>query len=477
VKNTNWILYLSFFVIVLYNPLMYAQLKVNSLFTDHMVLQQGVQIPVWGTATDNEIITIKFDGQEFSTTSQNGKWTVRLNPLQVSHTPQSLFISSKNYSIEVKDILIGEVWFCSGQSNMERQLGPRPPQPPISNWEKERDEANYPEIREYYVPLNYAENPVDDVFSFWEVCSPSSVSKFSAVGYFFAKHLYKDLKVPIGIIFSAFGGTPAEDWTSAAAMNENPELKEFLQNYSTILGKGYRPRGQKPNGLYKGMVHPFLEFPIKGVAWYQGESNVDRAEQYETVLETMIKNWRTDFHQKNLAFLIVQIAPHNDMKPEIREAQLNLSQKLKNTALIVTTDLGLANQIHPPNKQPVGERLSLAARGMVYGENINYSGPVLNHYSLKKNKLTLYFNETGKGLKTNENSKLKGFEVVYANGEKIEADTNLKKNKVVISLNPNIVPLTINYGWANVPDVNLTNSVGLPASPFRIQLNKILLKQ
>lgn len=460
------------FIIVFISLTIHAQLKINSLFSDHMVLQQGVQIPVWGTTTDQEKITVKFDGQEITTVPHNGKWSVRLNSLKASSNPRSLLISTEKSSLEIKDILVGEVWFCSGQSNMERQLGPRPPQPPITNWEKERDEANYPQIREYYVPLNYSEKIVDDVQSNWEVCSPNTVSKFSAVGYFFAKHLHNDLKVPVGIIFSAFGGTPAEDWTSASAMNENPELKELLQNYSKVMGKGYRPRGQKPNGLYNGMVHPFLQFPIKGVAWYQGESNVDRAEQYETVLQTMIENWREDFHQKNLPFLVVQIAPHKDIKPEIREAQFNVSQKLNNIALIVTTDLGLPNQIHPPNKQPIGERFALAARGMVYGEDINYKGPVLDHYKVKTNKIVLYFSEIGKSLKTSVSTKLKGFEVIYANGEKEVANTILKKNKIEIFLNPNLQPVEIKYGWANIPDVNLVNSFGLPASPFRIQLNK-----
>ncbi len=469
-KNKTWIKTVITAVIIFYSSFNHAQLQVNSLFTDHMVLQQGVQIPVWGTANENEEITVLFENQKLTTTAQGGKWMVRLNPLQISHQPQTLYIRSKNASQEVKDVLVGEVWFCSGQSNMERQLGPRPPQPLITNWEKERDAANYPEIRQYYVPLNYAEKNVEDVQSLWEICSPETISKFSAVAYFFAKHLYKDLKVPVGIIFSAFGGTPAEDWTSTEAMNNNPELKELLQNYSSIMRKGYRPKGQKPNGLYKGMVHPFLQYPIKGVVWYQGESNVDRATQYETVLETMIKNWRADFDQQDLPFLIVQIAPHKDMKPEIREAQLHISQKLKNTALVVTTDLGLENQIHPPNKQPIGERLSLAARGMVYGEKINYSGPILDHYKLKKNKLILYFNEVGHGLKTSGNSELKGFEIIYPNGEKQAVNASIKKNKIILPLQSKNDIAAINYGWANFPKINLINSFGLPASPFRIQL-------
>ena len=447
-----------------------ANVKPVSLFSDNMVLQQGVAVPVWGTADDGETITVHFNGQSASAIAKGGKWMVKLQPMAYTTQPSVITIAG-NDTVYINNVLVGEVWLCSGQSNMERQLGPRPPQPLITNWEKERDAANYPLIREYYVPLKYAADKIDDVRSKWTVCSPQTVADFSAVGYFFAKNLYKDLKVPIGIIFSAFGGTPAEDWTSKAALENNPALTELVKNYSNVQ-KGYQPAGKLMSGLYNGMVYPLIPFAIKGVAWYQGESNNDNPAQYKTILTNMIRNWREDFGQGDFPFLLVQIAPHKDMKPELREAQLMVSQTVKHTALIVTTDCGDSNDIHPPFKQPVGERLALAARALAYKQKIAYAGPVYQSYKVKGNTIVIRFAHADNGLTTLNNLPLKGFTIAGDDKVFYPAQAMIKGNEVVVSSNAVKHPVAVRYGWANVPDVNLYNADGLPASPFRTDMDK-----
>ncbi|SFW78992.1 sialate O-acetylesterase [Chitinophaga sancti] len=444
----------------------YATLKPVSLFSDHMVLQKGVVVPVWGTAGEGALVTVQYNGQSVSAKTVQGKWMLSLQPLPYISKGSEMKIFSGPDTIHIQDVLVGEVWLCSGQSNMERQLGPRPPQQPIYNWEQERDAANYPLIREYYVPLKYSTTTIPDVNNQWTVCSPQTVSDFTAVGYFFAKNLYAKMQVPVGIIFSAFGGTPAEDWTSIAALESNPNLKDMIQNYAkTISGPGWKPQGQCISGLYNGMIYPLLPYAIKGVAWYQGESNNDRAAEYQEILPTMIANWRTDFKQPEMPFLIVQIAPHKGMRPEIREAQFLVVKKVKKTALIVTTDCGDSADIHPTHKQPVGERLAIAAAGLAYGVKGEYSGPMFQQSTQEKDQLIVTFSHTGKGLVAKGDT-LTGFEI--SNGQEYyPAIARIQKNKIVLFNEHVPHPTLVRYGWTNVPKVNLYNKEGLPASPFR----------
>lgn len=444
----------------------YATLKPVSLFSDHMVLQKGAAVPIWGTADEGALVTVQFNGQSVSAKTVQGRWMVSLQPLPYISKGQEMKIFAGADTVHMQDVLVGEVWLCSGQSNMERQLGPRPPQQPIYNWEQERDAANYPLIREYYVPLKYSKEPILDVNNHWTICSPQTVSDFTAVGYFFAKNLYAKMQVPVGILFSAFGGTPAEDWTSLAASEENPKLKDMIANYTkTMSGPGWKPQGQCIGGLYNGMIVPLLPYAIKGVAWYQGESNNDRPAEYQEVLPTMINNWRTAFKKPDLAFLIVQIAPHKGMTPEIREAQFLVVKKVKNTALIVTTDCGDSADIHPTYKQPVGERLAIAAAGLVYGVKGEYSGPVFKAAAPGKDQITVSFTHTGTGLMAKDGP-LKGFEI--SNGKEwFPADGVIQGNKIVLTSSQVPHPTLVRYGWSNVPHVNLYNKEGLPASPFR----------
>ena len=442
-----------------------AEVKLNSIFSDHMIVQKGVTVPIWGTAGEGEKVTVSFNGQTVSKITVNGKWMIKLAPMAYQLTPLTMKISGKNV-ITINDILVGEIWLCSGQSNMERQLGPRPPQPLITDWEKERDAANYPLIREYYVPLKFSNSKVADAQSTWQVCSPQTVTGFSAIGYLFAKNLFLQMKVPVGILFSAFGGTPAEDWTSETALKNNTKLKELVANYDKP-STAWKPTGKTMNGLYNGMIYPVLLYALKGVAWYQGESNNDRPDLYKTILTTLITDWRQNFNQGNIPFLIVQIAPNKDMCPELRESQFLVSQQVSNTALIVTTDCGDAENIHPSHKQPVGERLAIAARALAYKEKIEYAGPVYRSFNIKNDEVFLNFSHIGKGLTSNHNDVLKGFTIAGRDKNFVPAKAIIKGNQVVVSDKGIKYPVAVRYGWSNVPDVNLFNGDGFPASPFR----------
>jgi len=442
-----------------------AEVSLNSLFSDHMIVQKGAAVPVWGTAGEGEKVTVRFNGQTVSTVAMKGKWMIRLLPMDYQLTPLTMKVSGIN-TIIINDILVGEIWLCSGQSNMERQLGPCPPQPLITDWEKERDAANFPLIREYYVPLKYSDSKTADAQSSWTVCSPKTVPDFSAIGYLFAKNLFLQLKVPVGILFSAFGGTPAEDWTSETALKSNPKLKELVADYDKPT-TAWKPTGKTMNGLYNGMIYPLLPYALKGVVWYQGESNNDRPSLYETILTTLITNWRQDFHQGDIPFLIVQIAPHKEMCPELRESQFLVSQKVPHTALIVTTDCGDAENIHPPHKQPVGERLAIAARALAYNEKIEYAGPVYRSFTIVNDEVIINFSHIGKGMTTKQNDELKGFTIAGEDKKFVPANAVIKGNQIVVSDKNIKKPVAVRYGWSNVPDVNLFNGDGFPATPFR----------
>lgn len=472
-----------FFVGLMASLLIQAKVTANSLFSDHAIFQQGVNVPVWGTADKGEQIAIEFNGQRKQTVEKDGRWMIELDAMP-SGGPYVLTVSGKENQVEVADIYVGEVWICSGQSNMERQLGPRQGQKPIVNWEQERDAANYPLIREYYVPQSAADEPLEDTQSKWEVCSPQTVREFSCVGYFFARDLYKATHCPVGILFSAVGGTPAEYWTSRAELEQYPDLKEIVVRYdrsllefpkklamskrkgSVVKTPGNPAEGYHVSGHYNAMIRPLQPYAIKGVVWYQGESNDGRAKQYQTLFPLMIKNWREDWKQKDLPFLFVQIAPFKGQSPEIREAQFLTLKSTPHTAMVVTVDCGDADDIHPTHKQPVGYRLSLAARALAYGEDIPYSGPVYQFAERLGNRMTVYFSHTGKGLVA-KGKELKGFTIAGDDKQFVPAKAEIKGNTVVVSALQVQHPVAVRYGWSNVPDVNLFNKDNLPASPFR----------
>ena len=318
-------------------------------------MQQGIKVPVWGTANEGEKVTVKVAGQEVSTTAKDGKWRIELAPLAAGG-PHEMTITGDN-TVKVKDVLVGEVWIASGQSNMQWSVK----QSDAAD-QNIKESAN-PKIRLITIPRRATAEPQSDVDAKWQPCGPETVGDFSAVAYYFGRDLEKQLKVPVGLISTNYGGTPAEAWTSHGALEAEPELKSLAAN----------PANDKPNspsGLYNAMIHPLLPYAIRGAIWYQGESNAGRAYEYRTLFPTMIKDWRARWGQGDFPFLAVQLAPFMkiDYVPqecawaEFHDAQLSATQTLPAVGMAVITDVGDALDIHPKWKQPVGARLALAAR-------------------------------------------------------------------------------------------------------------------
>lgn len=445
-----------------------AEVKPNGLFCDGAVLQQGIRVPVWGTARKGERVTVKFQNQELSTVAKNGHWKVNLKPLKAGG-PFMLTIVGDN-TITLTNVLVGEVWLCSGQSNMGFKLSQ------AENAAEATATARDPQLRLFTVPREPAASPKSDVLGTWEESDPDTAAKFSAVAYFFGRDLRHALRVPVGLIDSSVGGTPAEAWTSRAALAADPELKKMLDQDADENAARKQPattrqskRPKAPGVLYNGMIAPLQPFALAGVIWYQGEANSWRAAQYQKLFPTLIHNWREAWGQGKFPFLFVQIAPYEKMSPEIREAQLLTWKKVPHTALIVTTDVGDATNIHPKKKEPVGARLALAARAIAYGEKLEYSGPAFASMKVKGNRAIVSFTHTDSGLMA-KGGELRGFTLAGVDGNFVPANAVIQGAKVVVSSPSVSKPAAVRYGWANVPDVNLFNREGLPASPFRTDL-------
>lgn len=477
-----------------------AEVKPHALFSDGAVLQQGITVPVWGTAKEGETVTVKFAGQSVVTTAKGGQWLVKLKPLKASATPQTMTIAGEN-TITINNLLVGEVWVCGGQSNMQWGLNQ------TANSQAAIAAANDPMLRLFTVPRQGKDEPQRDVVGNWSECTSQTVPGFSAVGYYFGRDLRKTLKVPVGLINSNVGGTPAEAWTSKRALQADPALQDifaahekavqdYVQNLETYkkneaqIMEKYKADAEKakqegkpaprkpgppqnptqsnhrPANLYNAMITPLQPFAIRGVIWYQGESNSGKAKAYQTLFPAMIKCWRDDWGQGAFPFLFVQIAPHQGMSPEIREAQLISWQKTPQTAMAVITDYGHPTDIHPQQKEPVGARLALAARAIAYGEKIEYSGPVYESLKVQGNQAVVIFTHLGGGLAA-KGGNLKGFTIAGADKNFVAADAKIVGNTVVVSSKDVAQPVAVRYGWSNVPDVNLFNQLDLPATPFR----------
>ncbi len=440
--------------------LLQAEVKPNILFSDGAVLQREQNVPIWGTANDGEKVTVDFAGQTATTTAQGGKWKVELKPLKAGG-PFSMKISGDN-EVTVNNVLVGEVWVASGQSNMEWTLNAS------FEAEIEKPKADFPEIRMITAKKVASLVPLNEIEGSWQVCSPQTVGGFSAVAYYFARDLHAKLGVPVGIISTSWGGTPAQAWTSAEGFEGYPELKGYADQLKAAAEKPPEkgPGPHFPGALYNAMIAPVVPYGMKGVIWYQGESNAGLSKEYQTLFPAMIADWRTKWKMGDFPFLYVQIAPFKGQPPEIREAQFLTLAKSKNTAMAVTTDYGDANDIHPKQKEPVGHRLSLAARALAYGEKIEYSGPLYKSMKVVGNDVGIFFDHIGDGLVAKD-GELKGFTIAGADGKFVPAKAEIKGANVVVSGEGVTEPKAVRYGWDNVPDVNLFNKEGLPASPFR----------
>lgn len=448
-----------------------AKITLPFNFTDNMVLQQKTEVLFHGLASPKKKITIKtsWDNRMYSTYSDNaGNWKMEIITPSAGG-PYEISISDGKM-ITLKNILIGEVWFCSGQSNMEMPLAGWGE---IINYEKEITDATYPCIRLFQVKHTTAMKPQDEaVVDFgWTECRPETIGDFSSTAYFFARKLWQELKIPIGLIHSSWGGTPAESWTSY-------EGGEKVNSYKARLEEGMKEAEKneqyRPGALYNAMVHPFIEFPIQGVIWYQGEDNVGRATEYVDLFQAMINDWRTKWKSVAMPFYFVQLAPFH--KPEVveptsqwallREAQC-AALNLKNTGMAVITDIGDSLDIHPKNKQEVGRRLALLALTDTYNkyELAESTAPKYDDYRVEGSKIRVRFKQLGQGLCPEEI--LKGFIIAGTDHVFYSADAFIEGNDVIVSAPQVTCPAAVRYGWADYPVCNLYGKSGLPVSPFR----------
>ncbi len=490
-----------------------AEVKLPSLFSDNMVLQANAQDPVWGTADPGEEITVTVgDVHASTTTNSEGNWRLEIGPLQPGG-PFAMTVAGKN-TIEIQNVLVGQVWLCSGQSNMTFAVARHLDwtDTGTEHYEQEVAAANYPQIRMFTVAETVAGKPQKDVPGHWDITSPVTVGDYSAVAYFFGLNLYIELHEPIGLIHSSWPGTPAESWTTLPTLESNPEFADILDRwrkmdqaypaamaaYNQALAEWEKAAGQaegagkpipaaprlpfdprsyswRPAGLYNAMIAPLIPFRIKGAIWYQGESNGSRAIQYRTLFPDMIRDWRHAWGEGNFPFLFVQLASYQSVMPPsnwplLREAQLK-TLSLPDTAMAVTVDIGSVRRVHPRNKQEVGRRLSLAARALAYGQKVIYSGPIYSSMQVEGNKIVLHFTHLGGGLVARRYSGtpagLVGFEIAGADRNFVGARAQIEGDTVVVESPTVANPVAVRYAWQNYPICNLYNEAGLPASPFR----------
>ncbi|MCE0497745.1 MAG: sialate O-acetylesterase [Methylacidiphilales bacterium] len=528
-----------------------ADVKMPAIFGDHMVLQQEMTLPVWGTADPGEKVTVTVGAETAAAAADaTGKWMVKLPPLSNGSAPATMTVAGKN-TLTFSDVLVGDVWVCSGQSNMEFDLGGNHSFGGAANAATAVPAANDPQLRFFVVQKKTALEPVSDVVGKWEVCTPDSAALFSAVGYFFGQELRHSLNRPIGLIGTYWGGTPAQAWTSISGLQKEPALKAYVDQYNRNVANypkamaeqpakiaafhtaltawnhdvnpGYQaalkawtdadnkakaagqPEPPKPQpstpmprppvgpdggsnsaaNLFNGMIAPLIPYAIKGTIWYQGESNAGNGPEYRTLFGRMITDWREKWGEGDFPFLFVQLASFDAGPvpnwPYLRESQLK-TLSLPNTGMASAVDLGdfhnLKN-IHPLDKLDVGLRLALAAKHVAYGQNLVYSGPIYDSFTVEGNAIRVNFTQTGGGLIIGRPpwidpsvapwpvDKLTGFEIAAADGNYVPADAKIDGNTVVISSPQVTQPVFVRFAWSNVVKANLYNKEGLPAAPFR----------
>ena len=474
-----------------------AEVRLPAILGSHMVLQRDQPIHLWGWATPGEKVTVAMHGASGSTTATDlGKWSVYLPPESVGG-PYEITITAAN-KIILDDVLIGDVWFASGQSNMEMPLSGWPGAP-LNNSAGEIAHANHPNIRLMLVQHKTSQWPLQDVDGAWAPCTPETAAHFSAAAYFFGREIADKEHVPVGLIDSTWGGTVVEAWISLDALSADAGLMPAFATRAAmmdeqadvpaIVARNQRedeaaqkaglpppdhtwnpdPFSWGPAALYNGMVAPITPFGIKGVIWYQGESNSRRgfAPMYEKLFPALIRDWRAKWGVGDFPFLFVQIAPFKsnatESWPAIREAQRR-TLTLKNTAMAVTMDVGNPDNVHPADKQTVGARLAAAARAIAYGEHVEYSGPAFRQAATEGNAMRVWFDH-GMGL-TAKGGDLKGFEVAGRDCRWSKAEARIDGDTAVASSPQVPEPMYVRYAWENAPDVNLFNAAGFPASSF-----------
>lgn len=464
-----------------------AAVTLPAVFSDHGVLQREKALPVWGTATPGEKISVRFlDQKAEATADQAGHWQVVLAPLAANEKPAELVVAATN-TITVRDLLVGDVWLCSGQSNMEKPIGEQRGQKPVFNADEELKTGDRPLIRLLKVPKVKPAAPGKDIAAQWVVCTPESLDKikFSATGFFFARKIQDEIKVPIGVIDSTWGGTRIEPWTPPEAFDAFPSLAEFT---AAVRTPGAKAQGSVPSVLYYGMIQPLTPFALRGVLWYQGESNlleVNDSAVYPDKMDAMIRGWRAAWHDESLPFYYVQIAPHfyhllrrqvivsPESEAEFWEAQ-TAALRVPNTGMIVITDLvDDLFDIHPRNKQDVGLRLAFLALARTYGKtDVVDSGPTFQKSEIQGNRVKLFFNYTKGGLAARDNKPLTWFTIAGEDGKFYPGQAVIDGEQVIVS-HPSVPkPARVRFAWDEAANPNLVNGAGLPARSFRTDVSE-----
>jgi sialate O-acetylesterase len=480
-----------------------ADVRLPSVISDHMVLQRDMAVPLWGWADPGEEVRVSIAGQTQNTKAgADGKWLVKLAALKEAG-PHTLTIQGKN-TLTVNDVLVGEVWLASGQSNMAWTVGRS------RDFDKERSAANLPQLRMFTVARGPARMPQADCKGSWQVCSPTTVENFSGTAYFFARELHQKLGLPVGVINSSVGGTPIESWMSMDVQQSEPALKGLLASWDKqaaeydpqkakakyekdlakykLTAKEAKDAGKKvpiapkapvfprdnvhhPAVLYNAMIAPLVPYALRGAIWYQGEANgstEERGKLYGVQLPLLVRDWRTRWGQGEFPFAWAQLPNFQTPGtgwPFVRESMLE-TLKLPRTGMTINIDIGDPKDIHPTNKQDYGHRLALWARAQVYGEKIPWSGPLPVGHKVQGSTVSLTFRHTEDGLLV-KGGELRGFVIAGKDGQWKPAVARIDGERVVVSSPEVPQPVAVRYDWAANPDGNLYNGAGLPASPFR----------
>lgn len=478
-----------------------GEVTLPKILSSHMVLQRGQPIHIWGWADAGEQVTVTLHGATASAKADDlGHWSVYLAPEQAGG-PYQVTVAGAHSTITLDDVMIGDVWFASGQSNMELPLSGFPGSAVVDNAAEEIRNATQPSLRLLNVPRKATPYPQQDQGATWTLCTPETAADFSAAAYFFGREIAAREHVTVGLIDSTWGGTPAEAWMSMDSIGADAGLMPVFAEWAHVsddyvddarviakekrqddaaraAGKPLPKRNTwhpnldswDPAWLYNGMVAPAVNYPIKGVIWYQGETNsaVERAAMYERIFPALITDWRKQWQEGNFPFLFVQISSFTSTPEEdwavVREAQRR-ALKLTDTAMAVTVDIGNPDNVHPSDKQDVGHRLALAARALTYGDQLEYSGPMYRQASIDDGRIRVWFDHASSGLVA-KGGLLTGFEIAGEDKKFAPATARIEGQTVVVSSPDVASPEYARYGWPNAPVVNLFNGAGLPASPF-----------
>jgi sialate O-acetylesterase len=460
-----------------------ADLTLPAIFGDNMVLQQHMPVPVWGWAAPGAAVTVKFAGQSKSTRAgADGKWLVKLGKLKASFTPQSLVIESADTKT-FTNILVGEVWLASGQSNMEKPIGKQPGQKPTINAEQELAAANYPSLRIFLIEKKLSAAPLPDLQKFqgWQECNSNALdtTHFSAAAYFFGREIHTNLNVPVGLIESSWGGTRIEPWTPPAGFQSVPSL---AKTRTPDFGTNKIPN-TAPTVLYNAMIAPITGFALRGALWYQGESNRSDT-NYDAKMSALVGGWRKLWHEGNFPFYFVQIAPFKYIKdltnysadtdplPLLWVQQSRAARQIKKCGMIVTTDLvDDLSDIHPRDKATVGHRLARLALAETYDQEVPSKSPAFEKLKIAGNNAVVEFEHAHGGLISKDGQPLTWFTIAGADGKFVPAEAKITGQETVeVSAAGVAKPVAVRFAWNQIAQPNLFNGAGLPAEPFSTQV-------